>query len=294
MLFDQRFFRACLPGLFAVSFAGLLVIGLAACRVPLEPVPQQVYVTAPENIRQQHDLITGQQVLNLVPQAEMDRRAQYNLDERLALYARLGLDQITDPASPQLSRLLKIARKVHRNSHLADRDITFVLINNNIFQAYTFGGRAVVFYTGLVDMLDDDQLAAVVGHELAHIAAGHIAEESSRSIVNTTAPETLAPLAGFYTISAEMEADRVGLVYAMLAGYDPRAGAAFWARQAKGEHSQLFSLFHDSHPPHKDRARYLEQDAKQLLQSPPGRDRASRDAYLRCNPLYCLGEAVSP
>lgn len=273
----------------------VLLLGgwLTGCTVDLEPIPQPVYVTAPENLRQRYDHITGQQVLNLVPKAEMDRRAQRNLNERLALYSRFGMRQITDPADPRLARLAEIAGKVRRKSHLADREINFILIENDVFQAYTFGGAAVVFYTGLVDRLNDDTLASIVGHELAHIVAGHIAEETSRTIVNTTHPETLTPLAGFYGLNAEIEADRVGLVYAFLAGYDPRAGAVFWAEQAEFDKGQTFNLFLDSHPPYQDRARYLERDAAILMQHAPGADIASHDRYLRCNPLYCLDDRTN-
>ena len=88
----------------------VLLLGgwLTGCTVDLEPIPQPVYVTAPENLRQRYDHITGQQVLNLVPKAEMDRRAQRNLNERLALYSRFGMGQITDPADPRLAGLLKL------------------------------------------------------------------------------------------------------------------------------------------------------------------------------------------
>ena len=280
--------------LIPISVMALLLGGwLTGCAVDLEPLPQPVYVTAPENLRQRYDHITGQQVLNLVPQAEMERRAQHNLDEELALYRRFGLRQVTDPADPRLARLTEIAGKVHRKSHLADREMSFILIENDTFQAYTFGGKAVVFYSGLVDMLDDDTLAIVVGHELAHVAAGHIAEETSRTIVNTNHPETLPPLAGFYGLNAEIEADRVGLVYAFLAGYDPRAGAVFWAEQAKHGSSQTFNLFLDNHPPYQDRARYLERDAAILMQHATGEDIVNHDRYLRCNPLYCFDDTAA-
>lgn len=264
------------------------VLAIAGCGVDLETPPQPVYVTAPENLRQHYDLITGQRVLNLVPRAEMDRRARENLRERLNLYRVFGFHQVTDPADRRLVRLHHIAGKVHRSSHLADREIEFILIENPVFQAYTFGGGAVVFYSGLLDMLDDDQLAGVAGHELAHIAAGHIGEETSRGIVNTETPQSLIPLAAFYGIDAEMEADRVGLVYAILAGYDPSASASFWADQAHHGGARLVNPFTDSHPPYQDRAAYLINDARLLLEAPPGDSRKDRDAYLRCNPLYCI------
>lgn len=266
----------------------LVSLMLAGCGLDLEPIPQPVYVTAPENLRPRHDLITGQRIFNLVPRAEMDRRARSNLEDRLGLYRMFGLRQITDPAEKRLARLQAIADRVHRNSHLADRQIDIILIENNVFQAYTFGGGAVVFYTGLVERLDDDQLAGVVGHELAHIAAGHIAEETSRAIVNTNAPESLTPLAGFYGINDEMEADRVGLVYTILAGYDPAANAHFWADQARLGGRDILNPFADSHPPYHDRAAALAEDAALLLRQPPGESESDRQRYLRCNPLYCL------
>lgn len=276
----RHIFNWVLTVLMASLFAG--------CGVSIKPLdkPPQL-VTAPEYIRIKFDRVTNQPVLNLISTAEMDARAERLLEQALQDYKALGFQHITAPSDRRLVRLKTIFDRVQNYSHLKDSTIKVILIESPIFQAYTFGGGAVVFYTGLTEQLNDDQLAAVIGHEIAHIAANHIAEHTSRSLVNTDTGIWTPHLTGFYALNAEMEADQIGLVYAALAGYSPDASVTFWAEQSERQGIDMLNPFDDSHPTYDDRAKYLQENADKLSDLPRNLSEEKRQELMFCNPIYC-------
>ena len=114
------------------------------------------------------------------------------------------------------------------------------------------GGRMAV-YTGLILKVDptDDELAQVMGHEIAHALANHTAEKMSMAIASQVGVlavgiasdkpgqnMALAAAAAALAVSlpnsraAESEADRIGIELAAKAGYDPRAAATLWQKMA--------------------------------------------------------------
>ena len=261
---------------------------IGGCGISVDPLDQRSgLVVGPEHIRIKKDRITNQPVLNLLTLADMDERAERNLQQALTDYQAVGYPHITAKQDPRLARLELIFSNVHRYSHLKNSRLRVVLIEKPVFQAYTFGGGAVVFYTGLTERLTDAELAAVVGHEIAHIAASHIAEQTSRSLVNTDSGFWQPSLTGFEALNAEMEADQIGLVYATLAGYSPLAVVEFWAKQADQQGEEIQNPFADSHPIYQDRAKYLQASAQKLLQLPAPLSDQDRLNLVMCNPIYC-------
>ena len=114
------------------------------------------------------------------------------------------------------------------------------------------GGRMAV-YTGLILKVDptDDELAQVMGHEIAHALANHTAEKMSMAIASQVGVlavgiasdkpgQNMAMAAAAATLAvnlpnsraAESEADRIGIELAAKAGYDPRAAATLWQKMA--------------------------------------------------------------
>ena len=265
---------------------------LAGCGVGVEPIGTPNQLVSADELRLRYDRITAAPVVNLVPPAQMQAHAQEALTAQLAKYQRAGVARITAQNDPQLARLTRIFKQVQHYTHLADWQIEIVLMDKPVFQAYTFGGQSVVFYTGLTKKLSDAQLAAVIGHELAHIAAGHIGESQSRDIVNTGTTHALesGPLAGFYALADESEADAVGLVYATLAGYPPHEMATFWANQARIGGPKLVNLLADTHPTDASRAKRLSAIADKLDGFVDALSEAEKQAAVRCNPVYCAKE----
>jgi predicted Zn-dependent protease len=114
-------------------------------------------------------------------------------------------------------------------------------------------------YTGILEIIQsDDELAVVIGHEVAHVAAGHGNERMSHKMLAAGGAAALGigiaaadmddgeralVLAMFgagatygailpYSRHHESEADAIGLIYAAQAGYDPSAALPFWERMA--------------------------------------------------------------
>lgn len=121
----------------------------------------------------------------------------------------------------------------------------FNLINDDTPNAFALPGGYVGVNTGLFQVVqDENQLAAVVGHEIAHVIARHPAERMSRqalvgtgtAVLGAATPE-LADMAAAaatlglvlpFTRDQEAEADAIGLQYMARAGYDPRAAVQVW------------------------------------------------------------------
>lgn len=123
--------------------------------------------------------------------------------------------------------------------------------------AFALPGGKVGVYTGLLKLADsDDEVATVMGHEIAHVTARHGSERWSQSAAVAVGGVLLSETVlkdnenknawlGAYGAGAavgvllpysrlnESEADEIGLVYAAKAGYDPRAAIAFWQKMAK-------------------------------------------------------------
>ena len=119
--------------------------------------------------------------------------------------------------------------------------------------AWCMAGGRMALYTGLILKLDptDDELAQVMGHEIAHALANHTAEKMSMSmasqlgviaagVASDNPGQTMAIAATAAALavqlpnsrSAEAEADRIGIELAAKAGYDPRAAATLWQKMA--------------------------------------------------------------
>lgn len=145
------------------------------------------------------------------------------------------------------------------------------------------GGRMAV-YTGLMRKLDvtDDELAQVMGHEIAHALANHTAEKMSvamasqmgvlaAGIASDRPGQTMAIAAAAAQLAvqlpnsrtAEGEADRIGIELAAKAGYDPRAAATLWQKMAAAGGSGP-PAFLSTHPGPEQRQQKLAQLAPQM------------------------------
>jgi predicted Zn-dependent protease len=168
-------------------------------------------------------------------------------------------------------------------------DVKFVIVNGDpsINAGATFGQVAIT--SGMLNFLEsDDEMAVVLGHELAHIEQGHVLKGVIGSLalnVLATVLEARAPGAGqaaggvgqlflnHYTQTQEREADEVGLRYAYEAGYDPRAAVDIQERMAVEVPQSMSAGYFDSHPSSVERAVNARREAEELLAQgePPGR-----------------------
>jgi len=153
--------------------------------------------------------------------------------------------------------------------------------------AFALPGGKVGVYTGLLNLAaTDDELAFVMGHEIAHVTSRHSAQRATAMVgatVGALAAEMLTRnsehrdliLAAYgvgaaggtlaYSRSHESEADYIGLRFTSYAGYDPRASVTFWQKMAaqggKGKMPELLS----THPSDERRIANLQAQIPEVL-----------------------------
>lgn len=153
------------------------------------------------------------------------------------------------------------------------------IISDKQLNAFCMPGGKIIFYSGLINelKLTDDEIAVVLGHEVAHALREHSREQVSQAIAaNTTISvgvallglsEGIADLAGAgyqaliatrFSRTDETEADHIGLELSARAGYDPRAGVTLWQKMMKANGGQRPSEFLSSHPADSTRIRQIE------------------------------------
>jgi predicted Zn-dependent protease len=127
------------------------------------------------------------------------------------------------------------------------------LLRKNVANTYCLPGGKIVVYTGILPLTENDAgLATVLGHEVAHATAEHVAERIEREHLTEVAAATVAGGVAFtpaqyvrvlalidagaalpFSRSQESEADHIGLVYMARAGYDPHQALAFWKQKLR-------------------------------------------------------------
>ncbi len=142
----------------------------------------------------------------------------------------------------------------------------FNLVQNDEVNAFCMPGGKIVVYTGLLPVTQNENaLAIVLGHEIAHAVAKHSAEQISKqqrqsiatsiggSILNSTVGSGVGDIAtqiasgafsfanAKYSRSNESEADHMGLIFAAMAGYNPNEAVTFWTRMAQSSSSNQSS-----------------------------------------------------
>jgi predicted Zn-dependent protease len=197
----------------------------------------------------------------------------------------------TDPGANE--RVTRIGERIAAvaGKDLPDAKWEFVVFDApDTVNAFALPGGKVGVYTGLMKLAaSDDELAVVMGHEIAHATARHGSERWSQgaavAVGGALLSETVLKdnknregwLAAYgagttvgillpYSRLNESEADEIGLVYAARAGYDPRAAITFWEKMAaeaagKGKPPEFLS----THPSDETRIRRLREMMPRIL-----------------------------
>jgi hypothetical protein len=182
--------------------------------------------------------VTGRPVLNVVPEAAEIRLARdFWRDHREEALAR-GL--AVDPPGPRLERIRRVFGRLTAVAHRPQLPWEVHLVDDPTPNAFTAGGGLVVvlsglFDSGMVDEHDDDALAVVLAHEIAHVAMLHPPTRVTwLGVGGVIASGTQDPYyQAAYTHEQEAEADRLSVLYLALAGIDPLAASRLWARVAE-------------------------------------------------------------
>ena len=153
------------------------------------------------------------------------------------------------------------------------------VITSNELNAFCMPGGRIMVYSGLINQLrlTDDEIAIVLGHEIAHALREHSREQVSQAIAAQTAIGVCAALLGLGQGSADLagagyqaliatrfsrgdetEADRIGLELTARAGYDPRAGVTVWQKMINASQGGRPPQFLSSHPTETSRVQQIQ------------------------------------
>jgi len=189
----------------------------------------------------------------------------------------------------QLRRLRAIAQELipytrSWNPRAADWRWEVNLIGSKQINAFCMPGGKIAFYTGILDQLKltDDEVAMVMGHEVAHALREHARERMGKAAATNLGATVLTQVLGLgqvgqtvtnygaqllslqFSRSDESEADLVGMELAARAGFDPRAGVSLWQKMAvanKGAPPQWLS----THPAGSTRIADIEANLPKVL-----------------------------
>lgn len=224
--------------------------------------------TVPITGRKQNLLVSDEQVLSLSNQeySNFMKSAKVSTNAaNTAMVKRVGQNLATAVQNYLVNNGLQSEIKIF--------SWEFNLVQNKEANAFCMPGGKIVVYEGLLPYTQNEaSLAIVLGHEIAHAVAKHSAEQMSKQIKNQYGTQILGGVlqaAGVsstttqlaqilaqkglqfrslkYSRDNETEADRMGLIFAAMAGYDPNVAVAFWQRMSQGSSSNQNDMFSD-HP----------------------------------------------
>lgn len=207
------------------------------------------------------DPITGKREISFESKKQERIRANKQTKELLSDFKKKGFR--IDAKNRDFYRVQKVFNRLKKIVHRQDLAWEVHLIENKNWNAFTIGGGKVFIYTGIFQgqaaIQNDDELAAILAHEMGHINARHTSEAKGKLLVSKLVDKKLRTnsyQASFTTIQ-EDEADKYSVIYSALAGYNPKAGAKIWSRMHSIFGSKPVNLLYD-HPLNKNRALSLQ------------------------------------
>lgn len=182
----------------------------------------------------------------------------------------------------KIDRLKKIGKNIAAVSDRKDLKYTFFVIEDDSLNAFTTPGGYIYIHSGVLDKANDDELACVIGHEVGHVAARHIAKKLQAqigyNILMTIATREAnigvlqkAASVGYdlmmlgYSRGDEIASDKLGVKYAYKAKYDPYAMIKFLKRLEDAKEGEMGLVFLRSHPYASQRIKVLEKEIPGII-----------------------------
>lgn len=278
IFFRKTSFRLILPVICTLT--------ITACQT-FEDIDRGLYdVTSKVTTR---DLVTGKRELSTADRRNQIIEGNQAAQKIIDGYYQKGAKLNEDLSQIQYQRALGIFNRVHSVSHLRNEKWTLVLLPDREFNAFVTGGTVLFVNKGLMDNLSfDDEIAAVMAHEIAHVSSNHVFERKGSTIASmlggSKSAKTSAVQAG-YSTNDEAEADKVGILYVALAGFDPFSASRIWKKiyNQQGNYGQMYQ----THPISSTRMKTAEITAQQVKQYQiPGQINPDFASILSGNSLY--------
>ncbi|HSC68464.1 MAG TPA: M48 family metalloprotease [Cellvibrio sp.] len=241
---------------------GALTWSLTGCVTNPVTGKSQISLMSPEQ-----EVAAGAQ--NYVP-AQQSQGGQYVVDPGLTTYVQM------------------VGKKLAAVSDRPDLPYEFVVLNNDVPNAWAMPGGKLAINRGLLVYLEDEaQLAAVMGHEIVHAAARHGAQQQTQNVlmgagvliagvaIASEKPEYGALGVGALAVGSqawqakygrdhELQSDEVGMKYMAKAGYDAQAAVELqeiFVKLSEGKNAGFIEGLFASHPPSQERVNRNRQHA---------------------------------
>lgn len=226
----------------------------------------------------------------LAPEGAMDQQAAQQYTALLGQAQQKGA--LVPAGDPQVKRLRAIAERIIPHTTRWNQDAQqwkwqVNLLKSDQVNAFCMPGGRIAFFTGILDKLKltDDEVAAVMGHEIAHALREHGRDRQAKATTTGLASSALGALfsawSGYdvrglantagqlyvlkFSRDEEREADLVGLDISARAGYDPRAGIALWNKMAALNQSGAPIDLLSTHPGGANRIQQIQNHMNVLL-----------------------------
>ena len=234
------------------------------------------------------DLVTGKSTLNYYNLEQEPKLGKQVLLTQSKAIKQKGKKMDGSADAKEYERIKGIVARIAPHTHYPDFPYEVHLAAVDVPNAWCAPGGKMMVYTGLwdpkkglVEKGNEEELAAVLAHEMAHANARHVTEAISQTMtmaIAGAAVQTAIAAGGSsqganifgeifsdgmslyipsYSRKNEYEADRLGLLYMAKAGYDPQVAVRLWKKAAK--HKKDMTTIFASHPSSGARARALQE-----------------------------------
>jgi Zn-dependent protease with chaperone function len=237
--------------------------------------------------------------------AFMEKDVLASTEQAEAAYVKAAKIYETGPDGKEhsMGKLLTSGQSVERARKIVDRllpayvdpeQVSVYVVENPEWNAMAMANYSIYVFSGLMKDLDDDELAIVLGHEIAHATHEHSRRQAKKGLIGGLAGEaarfgaaqldsslargvadqaTAIGVGGFsnyFSRDYEDQADRVGLRYVYEAGYDYRKAPALWRRFAEkyGDGDKVTNFFFGDHSLSEKRAEDLEKEIERNYADP--------------------------
>lgn len=225
--------------------------------------------------------VTNRQQLSLISNDEIIPLSFANYEQVIAegsLSSDKEQTEMINRVGERIQKAVEDYMAQNNNSdHLNGFEWEFNLLQEDVVNAWCMPGGKVAFYTGILPVCADETgIAVVMGHEVAHAIANHGRERMSQQMAlngilsvgaattaesQNTLDDILLQAVGVasplgmlkFGRNQESEADRMGLIFMAMAGYDPAASIEFWERMSAITGGQTPPEFLSTHPSHETR-----------------------------------------
>ncbi len=231
--------------------------------------------------------VTGRKQLNLVPNSMIQAMAFSQYDSVVKVSATLPqydkrAQQVTSVGTKIQHAVEAYMQQNNMSKEIKNFKWEFNTINEATVNAWCMPGGKVVVYTGLLPVTKNETaLAVVMGHEIAHAIARHGNECLSEGLlinfgglvleeaIKQKKAETQMLFLGLYMMGTnlalalpnnrmqESEADKLGLIFMSMAGYNPQEAIPFWQRMAAQNKDSKLPQFLSTHPSDETRIKKL-------------------------------------